>query len=63
MLSENLKRIRKEQRYTLKLLGELAGCTVTTIQNIENGINDNPKIKTLMELAKILNVSVDELIK
>ncbi len=63
MLSENLKRIREEQRYNKRLLGKLAGCASITIQEIENGNNDNPKIKTLMALAKVLGVSVDDLIK
>ena len=63
MLSENLKRIRTEQRYTQRLLGKLANCTNITIQNIENGNNDNPKIKTLMSLANVLQVTVEDLIK
>ena len=63
MLSENLKRIRMEQRYNRKQLGELVGCTATNIQNIENGINDNPKLKLVISLAKALNVSVNTLIK
>ena len=63
MLSENLKRIRTEQRYTRKQLGELADCTPTTINMIESGINDNPKIKTIINLAKALKVTVNTLIK
>ena len=63
MLSENLKKIRTDQRYNRKQLGELAGCTATTIQMIENGSNDNPRIKTLISLANALNVSVAKLIK
>ncbi len=63
MLAENLKRIRAEQRYNRVQLGKLAGCTATTIQMIENGKNDNPRIKTIMSLAKVLKVSVNTLIK
>ena len=63
MLSENLKRIRTEQRYNRKQLGELAGVTPTTIQMIENGINDNPNLKTLLGLSKALKVSIATLIK
>lgn len=63
MLSENLRRLRKEQRYNQTLLGKVANCSHTTIQNIEDGSNDNPRIKTLMALAKVLGVSVDDLIK
>ncbi len=63
MLSENLKRIRMEQRYNRRQLGELTGITPTTIQMIENGENDNPRLKTLLALAKALRVSITTLIK
>ena len=63
MLSENLKRIREEQRYTRVLLAKKIGINAATIQNIENGTNDNPKIKTIIALANALNVSVSKLIK
>lgn len=63
MLSENLKRIRMEQRYTRKQLGELTGVTATTIQMIENNENDNPRLKTLLALAKALKVPITTLIK
>ena len=34
MLSENLKRLRKEQRYNKTELGKLVGCTAATITAI-----------------------------
>ena len=52
MLSENVKRIRTEKRYTRKYLGSLVGVSATTIQMIENGENDNPSLKTLIGLSK-----------
>lgn len=63
MLAENLKRIRLEQRYTRRQLGELVGVTPGTIQRIETGEIDNPTLKTLTGLAKVLKVSVNTLIK
>lgn len=63
MLAENLKRIRNEKRFNRVELAKLADCTATTIQMIEYGINDNPRIKTLINLAKALKVSVNTLIK
>ena len=63
MLCENLKRIRTEQRYNRKLLGKLANCTSSTIQNIEEGRSNNPKIKTIIGLAKVLGVTVEDLMK
>lgn len=63
MLGKNLRRIRTEQRYTRKQLADLCGCTATTIRNIEVGENDNPRIKTLISLSKVLKVSIKTLIK
>lgn len=63
LLSENLKKIRKEQRYSQNQLAKLVGCTATNIQNMENGINDNPKLKTLIAISKVLKVSITKLIK
>ena len=63
MLSENLKRIRTEQRYNRKQLANESGISSATIQFIENGTIDNPKIKTVLALAKVLKVSITTLIK
>ena len=63
MLSENLKRIRIEQRYNRKQLAKESGISSATIQFIENGTIDNPKIKTVLALAKVLKVPIATLIK
>lgn len=63
MLSENLKTLRIEQRYTRKQLGKIAGVSKNTIQYIEEGRIDNPKIKTIEGLAKALKVPITKLIK
>lgn len=63
MLGENLERIRKEQRYTRKQLAEITGITATNIKLIEGGINDNPRIKTLLSLATALKVPITKLLK
>lgn len=63
MLSENLKRFRTEQRYTRKQLAELVEVNPRTIELIENGKNENPGIKTVERLAKVLKVPIAKLIK
>ena len=63
MLSENLKRYRTEQRYTRKQLAELVEVNPRTIELIENGKNENPGIKTVERLAKVLKVPIAKLIK
>ena len=63
MLSENLKNAREKQRYTVKELNQLTGVSESTINNIENGRNENPGIQVLIELSKVLKVAVSKLIK
>ena len=63
MLSENLKRTRIKKNYTKQELGRQAKMSARTIESIENGKNDNPRIKTIEALAKVLKVSINTLIK
>lgn len=63
MLSENLKRIRKEREFSRRKLSKLSGITITNIQDIEEGNNTNPTLNTLLALSKSLKVAVSTLIK
>lgn len=63
MLSENLKRIRKERELSRRKLSKLSGITITNIQDIEEGNNTNPTLNTLLALSKSLKVAVSTLIK
>ena len=63
MLSENLKKYRKEKEYSRRKLSELTGITITNIQDIEEGNNTNPTLKTLEALSKALGVAISKLIK
>ncbi len=63
MLSENLKNLRIEQRYSRKQLSEAAGVSKTTIYMIENDDNYDPKLSSLTALAKVLKVPISKLLK
>ncbi|MBS6600600.1 MAG: helix-turn-helix domain-containing protein [Clostridium sp.] len=58
MVGENLKRIRKTKKMTLKQLEEITGITNSYISAIENGRKKNPSTEILEKLAKALNVNV-----
>lgn len=62
-LAENLRRLRKAKGLTQEKLARLADLTNNTIIKIEAGKNQNPTLDTLKNIAKVLEVSVDELIK
>ena len=63
MLSENVKKIRKQRELSQDKLAKLADITLTTLVKIESGANDNPTLKTLKSLANALEVTVNDLIE
>lgn len=62
MLSENIKKLRKEKGLSQDKLAKLADVTLTTFVKIESGVNDNPTIRTLKKIADALDVSIDEIV-
>ena len=62
MISENVRRIRKNKDLSQDKLAKIAGITLTTLVKIEAGTNDNPTIKTLKKTAHALEVTVNDLL-
>ncbi|MBU0637006.1 helix-turn-helix transcriptional regulator [Patescibacteria group bacterium] len=62
-ISDNLRKLRGKKGYSLEKIARLADLSLNTIVKIENGVNQNPTIKTLTKIAKALDVGVDDLIK
>ncbi len=62
-ISDNLKKFRNKNGYSLEKVARLADLSLNTIVKIENGVNQNPTIETLSKIAKALEVGVDDLIK
>ena len=60
-VSENIKRYRKSMNMTQEQLAESLGVTIGAVSKWENGGNV-PDISTLMELANLYNISMDELL-
>ena len=60
---KNLPKIRKQKGWSQEKLAQEAGISYNTLIKIErNGIK-NPKIETVVKLAKALSVSVDRLLE
>ncbi|CUO90880.1 transcriptional regulator [Clostridium baratii] len=57
-VSTTLKKLRKENKLTLKDLSKKSGISVSFISDIEN-MRRNPSIETLEALAIALNVSIN----
>ena len=61
ILSENLKRIRKNKGYSQQKLGELSGMLASTYSRIE-GKKVTPTIETVEKIANALEVSLYSLL-
>ncbi len=62
MFLKNLAKIRKEKGWTQEKLAIESGISYNTLIKIERGGIDNPKIETVIKLAKSLNIKIDDLI-
>ncbi len=58
--AEKLRSLRKEYNISQKTLAAKLGFSYTTISNYESGRNE-PNISTLIRIADIFDVSLDEL--
>lgn len=61
-LGENIKKERIEKELSQEQLAEKTGLHRTYISQLERGLR-NPTITTLSKITKVLNVSLDALIK
>jgi len=62
MLSSRLKLLRNRCCITQKELAKNAKLSLRTITHIEQGLSEQPSIKTMIKIADALNISLDELV-
>ncbi len=60
-LGQYIRSLRKRNRLRQKELADKAGLSTSYLCEIENG-RTNPSLKTLMKIARALNVSCSELL-
>ena len=63
MLAQNIKKLRNQRKLSQEELAKKAGVTYSTLIKLESGVNKNPTIKTIQQIASALEVSLDELTK
>jgi transcriptional regulator with XRE-family HTH domain len=61
MLAENIKKLRKQRKLSQEELAKKAGVTYSTLIKLESGVNKNPTIRTIQQIAAALEVTLDEL--
>ena len=62
-LGKRIKEIRKQKGFTQEQLAIKASVAYTTLTKVENEAIKNPSFKTVVAIAKGLDVDVNELIK
>lgn len=60
-IGENIRKIRKARGLTLKQLAEMSGYYYQHLHHIETS-NHIPKVSTAIDIADVLEVSLDELV-
>jgi transcriptional regulator with XRE-family HTH domain len=60
-LAENLKKLRKQRKLSQEELAKKSGVTYSTLIKLESGVNKNPTIRTIQQIAAALEVTLDEL--
>ena len=61
-LGENIKRIRTTKNISQGEIGRILGVDKSFVSNIENG-KTNPTLATIAKIAKVIGVTVGELMK
>jgi len=60
---KNIKKLRNKKGWSQEKLAREADISYQTLIKIEQSRIKNPKLQTLVKLAKALSVSLDDLIK
>lgn len=60
-IGKKITQLRTEMGYTQKQLAKLANITEASLSRYENGLRE-PKINTLVKLAKVLGCTVDYMV-
>jgi len=59
---DNIKKIRNKKGWSQERLAREADVSYQTLIKIEQNRVKNPKLQTLLKIAKALNVTLDELV-
>jgi len=61
-LAQKLKELRKKQGWSQQKLAEKTGLSFNAVTKIEQGLAKHPTLKTLIKIADVFEVSIDELV-
>ena len=61
MLADNIKRFRAEKNLSQERLAQASGVTYSALSKIEAGYHTDPRVRTLLKIARALGVTIDDL--
>ena len=61
MLAKRIKELRKQKGWSQQKLAEKTGLSFNAITKIEQGLAKSPTLKTLIKLADVFGVTIDNL--
>ncbi len=61
MFGDYIREKRMERGLSLAELARSSGHSVSTLHGIENGDNQNPRFRIIIDLCKALDISLDEM--
>ena len=62
-IGENMKRMRADKSMTQTDLSYFSRVGIASISMLERGVTSNPRIDSLVAIAKVLDVTLDDLVK
>ncbi|MBU4332639.1 helix-turn-helix domain-containing protein [Patescibacteria group bacterium] len=63
MIGDNVKKFRKKKGLTQDGLARKADIPYTTLIKLESNVVKKPSVQTIAKIAKVLNISIEELIR
>jgi len=63
MIGDNVKKFRKKKGLTQDGLARKADIPYTTLTKLESNVVKKPSVQTIAKIAKVLNISIEELIR
>ena len=62
-ISKNIKKVRAKLGLTQDDLAKKADIKYTTLMKVESGTVNKPSVQTMAKIAKVLGVSIEDLLK
>lgn len=62
-ISERLTKLCENQNITIAELAKKAKMTSSTLYDIKNGKNENPRIDTIIKICRVSDIGIDEFLE